>query len=143
MGLQRLPEITDELLIGGRLVGGEGEELRVVNPASEDVVAVVRQASARQLGEAVAAARAALDEGPWPRLSGAEPAARLEAAADHLAAHRDLLTDTLVAELGCPVSVTRMFQVEAGLQFFRWYADAARKDRSRPLPAETGPVPTE
>jgi aldehyde dehydrogenase (NAD+)/betaine-aldehyde dehydrogenase len=143
MAAQRITDVTTNLLIGGRFVRGAGGDLTVVNPATEETVAVVPQASVDQLDAAVAAARTAFDEGEWPRLDGAARAERLHAAVDHLAEHRELLTDTIVAEIGCPVSVTRLFQVEAAIQFFRWYADAARTDRTRPLPADTGPVATE
>ncbi len=136
-------ELTSDLLIGGRMTRGAGAELRVVNPATEDLVAVVAEASAAQLDEAVAAARAAFDDGDWPRLAPAERAVIMEKAVAHLADHRELLAATLVAEIGCPIAITRPFQVDAALHFFRWYAQAAAVDRSRPLPPDSGPAPTE
>ena len=139
---QRTPDLTIDLLIGGKFVRGEGPDLEVVNPATEEVVSVVPQASADQLDAAVSAARTAFETGQWSRLDGPGRAERLHAATDHLLEHRQILTETVVAEIGCPISVTRLFQVEAAIQFLRWYAEAAGKDRTRPLPEETSPVAT-
>jgi aldehyde dehydrogenase (NAD+)/betaine-aldehyde dehydrogenase len=143
MGPQRIPELTTDLLIGGQFVRGAGQDLEVVNPATEAAVAVVPQASADQLEAAVSAARRAFDRGEWSRLGGPDRGERLHAATDRLEENRELLTETIVAEIGCPISVTRLFQVEAAIQFLRWYAKAAGVDRTRPLPAETAPVATE
>ena len=48
-----------------------GNTMDVVNPATEEVIAQVPSASAADLDQAVAAARAALD-GPWGQMSARE-----------------------------------------------------------------------
>ena len=46
----------------------------VLNCATEEVVATVAQASSEDMRRAVAAARKAFDEGPWPRMAPEERA---------------------------------------------------------------------
>ncbi|MFA6300070.1 MAG: aldehyde dehydrogenase family protein, partial [Nocardioides sp.] len=54
-------------------------KLQVVSPHSEQVVATVPEGSAGDIDAAVAAARRAFDEGPWPRMTPAERIAVIEA----------------------------------------------------------------
>ena len=64
----------DRLFIGGRWVAAQsGREIEVISPVSEAVVARVAEADAADMDRAAAAARAAFDRGPWPRMA---PAAR-------------------------------------------------------------------
>jgi len=65
----------EELFIDGRWVApSTSGRLHPVNPATEQVVATVAEASEADMDRAVAAARRAFDEGPWPRFSHAERA---------------------------------------------------------------------
>ncbi|MDE3027944.1 MAG: aldehyde dehydrogenase family protein [Paracoccaceae bacterium] len=56
-----------------------GGTLPVIDPATEEVFHHIPAATAADADRAVAAARAAFDNGPWPRMSGAERAAVLRA----------------------------------------------------------------
>ena len=58
-----------------------GGSLPVTDPATEEVFHHIPAATAPDAAAAVAAARAAFDLGPWPRLSGAARAAYLRAIA--------------------------------------------------------------
>lgn len=76
----------ERLFIDGEWVApSSGSRFSVINPASEEVYAVVAEAQAADIERAVAAARAAFDHGPWPRMSHRERAAYLSAAAGTLA----------------------------------------------------------
>src|SRR5687768_3021990 len=57
---------------GGWAAPASTDQLRVVSPHSEEVVATVPEGSVADIDAAVAAARRAFDEGPWPRMSPAE-----------------------------------------------------------------------
>src|ERR1044072_3022552 len=57
-----------QLLIGGELTDPLGEDvIEVVSPHTEEVIGRVPHASRADVDRAVAAARRAFDEGPWPR----------------------------------------------------------------------------
>lgn len=70
----------DKLFIGGRWIPVEGSgRFTVTNPATEEVFGEVVAAGIPEVERAVAAARKAFDEGPWPRMSAAERATYMRA----------------------------------------------------------------
>lgn len=78
-----------DLFIGGAWhAPAAGGRLEVAAPFTELVFAEVGQAGAQDVDLAVATARRAFDEGPWPRLRPAERAAKLM----HVAARMELRT---------------------------------------------------
>jgi acyl-CoA reductase-like NAD-dependent aldehyde dehydrogenase len=88
------------LSINGKLVDGQGT-FEVFNPATDEVIAAAPAASAKQLDEAVAAARGAF--GTWSALSREERSAYLQRYADALEANRDELARLLTTEQGKPL----------------------------------------
>ena len=63
------------LFIGGDWVKPSGTTtFDVVDSATEELFMTVAEAQALDIDRAVAAARAAFDTGPWPRMKGAERA---------------------------------------------------------------------
>ena len=75
--------------IDGAFVRGEGDSFTVIDPATEEVTAEIESTSADQVNAAIAAARRAFDDGPWPRMSTDERADALVRFTDALAARRD------------------------------------------------------
>ena len=57
---------------GGWKQSTSDKQLEVVNPATEDAIGSVPAGTAEDMTSAVAAARRAFDEGPWPRMAGKE-----------------------------------------------------------------------
>jgi betaine-aldehyde dehydrogenase len=61
--------------IGGKWLPADGANiLEIISPTSEEVVGRVPEATTDDVDSAVASARAAFDNGPWPRLSVKERA---------------------------------------------------------------------
>jgi len=89
-----------KLLIGGRLVDGDGE-LEVVNPATGKTFVTVARASKRQADEAVAAAKSAFPA--WSATPFKHRQAKLVELADAIAANKDTLARTLTQEQGKPL----------------------------------------
>ncbi|WP_405146729.1 aldehyde dehydrogenase family protein [Nocardia salmonicida] len=77
-------------------------EIEVLNPATEDVIAVVSAGSAEDASRAVEAARQAFDHGPWPRMRPRERAEVLLRMAEGMEARKTEILDLLVAEAGAP-----------------------------------------
>lgn len=78
---------SDKLWIGGDWVAAHsGRMIELVSPNTEQVIGSVAEADEADMGAAVAAARAAFDDGPWSRLSPAERFPYLHRMADHLEA---------------------------------------------------------
>ena len=64
---------TYKLYIGGEFVDAEGGATQpTINPYNNEPIADIPIASENDARKAIAAARKAFDEGPWPRMSGEE-----------------------------------------------------------------------
>ncbi|MFF7186102.1 aldehyde dehydrogenase family protein [Streptomyces sp. NPDC008222] len=68
-----------------------GATREILDPADAEPLALVAEGDERDVDAAVAAARRAFDEGPWPRTSAAERAALLHRVADLLVRDREEL----------------------------------------------------
>lgn len=115
----------ERMLIGGRLVPAvSGATYENVNPATEEVIGVAADADAVDMDAAISAARSAFDETDWAfdHRRRVECVRQLHAA---LVKHADELRATTVAEVGCPVSLTRGPQVDAPIAGLPWIADLA------------------
>ncbi|HEX4863763.1 MAG TPA: aldehyde dehydrogenase family protein, partial [Acidimicrobiales bacterium] len=110
MGTLTLPR-TD-MFVGGdwRATTGDGEDT-VVNPATESLLATVPRGGATDGDAAIAAARRAFDEGPWPTMPGTERAFYLRRLQDELAARATQLTDLVISEVGSTHAVAASHQV--------------------------------
>ena len=111
-GLQR----TWKLYIDGKWADAAGGTFDVLNPATEDVVAQAPDGTRADLERAIAAARRAFDEGPWPRTTPNERARvieRLIAALERRKdAIRELLVTTAAAEyVGHPIQVDMPYEL--------------------------------
>ena len=113
--------------IDGAFVRGQGSPFTIVDPGTGDGVTEVEGASPDQVRDAVAAARRAFDEGPWPRLTLDDRCDALLRLADALEARRDALVETVIAEAGCPRTFTQMMQVGMGLTTARDHVQLARR----------------
>ena len=111
--------------IDGRWVCGEGEPFEVINPATEDVLAVVPALTTAQADEAVAAAARAFTTGPWSRVPARERSQLLHRLADLLERDQDRLIDLMIDEIGTPRAVASFMQVPFPIRNIRWFADAA------------------
>ena len=61
-----------QFVIGGELVDSvTGETFETLDPRSGDVIHHVADGSKQDVDNAVAAARKAFDQGPWPKMGGA------------------------------------------------------------------------
>jgi acyl-CoA reductase-like NAD-dependent aldehyde dehydrogenase len=95
----------------------------VESPATGEVIANVEGASAEQVERAIAAARQAFDEGPWPKLAPADRVEVIQRFGDALEARRSVLIETVIEEAGCPRNVTELTQVGMAISSIRELAD--------------------
>lgn len=79
----------------------------IVNCSTEEVVTRVAEAQVDDVDRAVAAARRAFDEGPWPRLTHAERAAFLRAMAEEFQKRNDDLAAIWSIESGVTYSLAK------------------------------------
>ena len=126
------------LYIDGKHVPAGGGTEPVLNPATEAVIGHAPVGSAADAEAAIAAARRAFDNGPWPRKSMAERGAVMRRLHDALFAKRAEIAALIVAEVGCAQGVTNLMQVDTPLRHLLSAIDHARDDSVR-LPLETVP----
>ena len=104
------------MLVDGALVDADsGATFANVNPATEEVIGHVADASAAEVQRAIAAARRAFDETTW----STDRAFRkrcLEQLQEGLEAEREELREQLIAEVGCPRMITNGPQLDQPLE---------------------------
>jgi len=102
------------MLIDGNLVAGEAGTFTNVNPATEEALGDVADASHADMARAIDAARRAFDETDWStnRSFRQRCLEQLQAA---LEAEQEELREELILEVGCPRLVTHGPQLDAPL----------------------------
>lgn len=106
----------DELFIGGRWQApATSRRISVISPHTEEQIGSTPEAAPEDIDRAVAAARTAFDEGPWPRLSVAERMEKVEKLAAVYAAETDAMADLITAEMGSPRSFSRLGQATGAM----------------------------
>jgi acyl-CoA reductase-like NAD-dependent aldehyde dehydrogenase len=121
------PRAPERFFIGGRwLEPISRQTLKVVSPSTEDLLFSYPEAGPADIDRAVAAARDAFDNGPWPRMAPSERAAALRRVADNLTARLDEIANAWTVQVGAPISLTKKL-VGQNPTLFRYYADLIEK----------------
>ena len=111
------------LFIGGEWVKSQSERtLEVISPVTEEVLIKVPEASERDMDRAIAAARQAFDNGPWPRLSPQERGKYLLKVADALRKRLPELAETWTGQMGAPIGLTK-YAVGQAPELFQYYGN--------------------
>ncbi|MGW9028498.1 aldehyde dehydrogenase family protein [Streptomyces sp. NPDC055722] len=99
-----------------------GATREIIDPADAGPFAVVAEGDERDVDAAVAAARHAFDEGPWPRTPAAERAVLLRRVADLLVRDREELGLLESRDAGKTVEEGRV-DIDCVADAFRYFAD--------------------
>jgi acyl-CoA reductase-like NAD-dependent aldehyde dehydrogenase len=109
-----------ELYIDGKWTSGEAAgAIEVIDPATEDVIGSVPEATTKDAVHAIEAARRAFDDGPWPFTKPAERAAALIRMAEILESRSAELRELIVAETGTTGFLTDYVQAGGSIGMFR------------------------
>jgi aldehyde dehydrogenase (NAD+) len=122
-----MTEVTGEqrMLIDGELRhSSSAGTYETINPATEEVLGVAADGSAKDMDDAIEAARRAFDSSPWS--SDLELRVRclrqLQAA---FVAHADEIREMTIAETGTPAMLTSSAQLDDPVRGLGWVADLA------------------
>jgi acyl-CoA reductase-like NAD-dependent aldehyde dehydrogenase len=116
-----------DLFIGGSWQPpASGARVSVISPSTEAPVGSVPLATEADIDHAVAAARAAFERGPWPRMTPAERADVLDRAAARLREREAEIAAVTVDEMGCAISQAPQAQTGFTAALFDYYASLAR-----------------
>ena len=111
-----------EHYVGGRFQPSvSGAVFETLNPTTNEVLAFAADGREEDVAAAVAAARRAFDEGPWPRMSATERAAVLRRIAQGIRDHAEEFIAREVADIGMPISQMKGLAARAA-QNFDYYA---------------------
>src|SRR5438445_4566963 len=102
----------------------------IFNPANNQAIATIGEASPRDAEAAIAAARRAFDEGPWPRMRAAERAGYLFKLADAIDAHGEDFAVLETRNNGKPLREAK-FDVADAASCFRYYAGLITKPQGQ------------
>lgn len=119
--------MQNKLYIGGQWVSSSSNEtVDVINPATEEVFDSIASGNEADIDAAVAAAREAFDNGPWPKMSGAERGAVLRKMAEILTERLDELAAIEVKDNGKPFPEAQ-WDIEDTAGTFEFYAGLAEE----------------
>ena len=125
-----------KLIINGEPVdAASGETFTTMNPATEEPICAVARAGAEDVDRAVKAARAAFDQGPWPRMKPAERQRILWRLGDLILEHGDELGRLETLDNGKPIFESRQIDVPMAANCFHYFAGWATKLAGETLPA--------
>jgi betaine-aldehyde dehydrogenase len=132
-----LSPVLAGLYIDGKWRSGD-EQLPVINPSTEERLAIVTGGDARAVDDAVHAARAAF--GGWSQTTGAARAMILRRIAEGVTARRERLIELQSSNNGKP-GFEAAIDVDDVIATFNYYADLAeasdgQQDRAVQLPVE-------
>ena len=130
-------------LIGGEFVdAANGETFEAYNPSTGETVATVAKGGAEDIDRAVAAARKAFDEGPWPTM---KPAERFKVMLQVHALLEDRAPELAALEsenAGHTARLANLFTVPYAHEFWRHLGELGSKlDYTEPGPAYDFPAP--
>jgi acyl-CoA reductase-like NAD-dependent aldehyde dehydrogenase len=131
------PEIRS--FIGeGAIKVGAGPALPVINPATEKVIAIVREAGADEVDLAVSAARAAFDDGGWRRTSVAARQDVLLRLRDLIFKHASELAHLECANTGLPLAQIKGLMLPRAAQNFAFFSEYIGQRAEHLYRQETG-----
>ncbi len=121
------PKAPEKFFIGGKWVEPiSKQQLKVVSPVTEELIISYPEAGKADIDRAVAAARDAFDNGPWPRMAPSERARYLRKVAEYLTERLDDIAQAWTLQVGAPIMLTKKL-VGQNPTLFNYYADLIEK----------------
>ncbi|MCP1093868.1 aldehyde dehydrogenase family protein [Bacillaceae bacterium OS4b] len=116
------------LFIDGRWVDSiSGRTFESLNPATDEVNAVVAEAGPEDVDLAVKAARRAFESGPWAELAPGDRGRLLNKVAQALWEKADMLAEVESQDNGLPINETKFIAMPAMIDVLEFYAGLANK----------------
>ncbi|MFJ8066856.1 aldehyde dehydrogenase family protein [Psychrobacillus sp. NPDC096426] len=123
-----------KMLINGQWVeAASGKRIETKNPATGEVITTVPEGGVEDINRAVAAARKAFEEGPWPKMKPNERGNLLLKFADLLEANAEEFSHLETLDNGAPLSITESF-VSLSVDNLRYFAGWTTKITGETIP---------
>jgi aldehyde dehydrogenase (NAD+) len=116
------------LFIDGQFVdSASGETFETHDPSTGELVATVARAGTEDVDRALAAARRAADEGPWPNLPPQERTRIMLRVAERLREAAGELADLEMRDAGHTARAASLFMIPYSTEFWTYLAEAASR----------------
>jgi aldehyde dehydrogenase (NAD+) len=126
--LEFLKSGPKKLLIGGKWVPAKsGKTFETLNPANEEVLALVAEGDKADVDEAVKHARKAFEQGQWASLSPHQRTHYLLKIAELIDAHAEELAELESLDNGKSIFESKNIDIPGAAETFRYYAGFATK----------------
>src|ERR1700735_4704222 len=126
-----------QLLINNRWVPSEsGKTFATINPSTGEEICQVAEADAADVDKAVAAARAAFDQGPWKKMRASERGRMLHRLADLIEQNADELARLETMDNGKPLSIAKAVHVAKAVACYHYFAGWADKVQGKTIPID-------
>ncbi|XP_074309861.1 benzaldehyde dehydrogenase, mitochondrial-like [Silene latifolia] len=126
-----------KLLINGQFVdSASGKKFKTFDPRTGNLIAEVAEGDAEDINRAVAAARKAFDEGPWPKMTAYERSKIMLKFADLLDQHTEEIAALETWDNGKPYEQAAKVELPMCSRLIRYYAGWADKIHGLTAPAD-------
>ena len=133
--LRKWLSVPRPMLINGKWVQAKsGKVFDVIDPATEMHLATVAEGDAADIDEAVRAARNALDNRPWGKMSPSARGRIVHRIGDLILEHLDELAQLESLDNGKPFSVARVADVPLSADIFHYMSGWATKLEGKHIP---------
>src|SRR5215472_15536215 len=117
----------DRFYIGGQWVAPAGTAtIDVISPHTEEMIGRVPEGTTTDVDRAVAAARDAFDNGPWPQMAPADRAAAVGRLADLYAAQLGEMAELITEEMGSPITFSQLAQAPQPQMMLSYFAELGK-----------------
>ena len=124
-----------KMLIDGKWRDSKsGKTFETINPATEEVIALVAEGDAADIDLAVKAARKAFDSGPWRKMDARDRGRLMYKLADLIESHIHELAELETLDNGKPISEARHADLPLVIDCLRYYAGWADKIHGQTIP---------
>ncbi len=132
---QNLPDRIRHYIDGAFVDSADGATFDVLDPVSNETYVQAAAGKQADIDLAVAAAKRAFDEGPWPRMRNRERARILNRIAELVAARDAELAELETFDTGLPITQA-LGQAQRAAENFRFFADlvVAQRDDTYQVP---------
>ena len=117
-----------------------GETFETINPGTGEKITDVPKGGKEDGERAIKAARKAFDEGPWPRMTGAERGAKLREIAALIEANAAELAELEARDGGGTIRKAMLADIPGAQSAFEWFAKMAETQPDR-VDLEGSPFP--
>jgi acyl-CoA reductase-like NAD-dependent aldehyde dehydrogenase len=137
--LNFLKSSPKKLLIGGKWVPAKsGKTFESLNPANEEVIALIAEGDKEDVDEAVKAARKAFEAGKWSTMRPHDRGRYLLKIADLIEQHAEELAEIESVDNGKAIFESKNIDIPAAAETFRYYAGWPTKIYGETNPSDPG-----